>query len=122
MIWFGKARSAPRPRADRMRIAVLEWELFGIEPEPGSAAAFAVAVQQAFGRPAQSDEPAAVIGFPPDLPRREICEFAAAYAQLAASARPVVRPDGSVEILYQHPSAGHLEGRPAPRPGARLEL
>lgn len=31
------------PRADRTRIAVLEHDLFGVTPEPGTAAALAIA-------------------------------------------------------------------------------
>lgn len=32
----------PTPRADPLRIAVLEHDLLGVQPEPGTAAAFAV--------------------------------------------------------------------------------
>jgi hypothetical protein len=39
-----------------MRIAILEWELFGIEPEPDTAAWFAISLKRAFGQPARSDQ------------------------------------------------------------------
>lgn len=35
-------RKPPAPRADLVQIAVLECELFGIKPKPGTAAALAV--------------------------------------------------------------------------------
>lgn len=35
-------RKPTAPQADPLRIAVLEYELFGIEPKPGTAAAMAV--------------------------------------------------------------------------------
>lgn len=35
------------PTADPMRIAVLEHDLFGIQPQPGTAAALCVALRQA---------------------------------------------------------------------------
>ncbi|MCE7081180.1 hypothetical protein [Streptomyces sp. ST2-7A] len=37
-----EAAVASRPHADHLRIAVMEYELLGIEPEPGTAAAAAV--------------------------------------------------------------------------------
>ncbi|MFI1371332.1 hypothetical protein ACH4UY_04880 [Streptomyces longwoodensis] len=41
-------RPAPaRPRADHTRIAVLEHDLLGIPPEPGTAAALTVALRRA---------------------------------------------------------------------------
>ncbi|MEU1800886.1 hypothetical protein [Streptomyces sp. NPDC019937] len=42
--WFRRRR--PRPRADHVRIAELEHELFGIEPEPGTAAAFIIGLRR----------------------------------------------------------------------------
>jgi hypothetical protein len=36
--------AAPPPKANPVRIAVLEHELLGIEPEPGTAAALAIAL------------------------------------------------------------------------------
>lgn len=50
MKWFRRrAATAAQPRADRTQIALLEHELFGIEPEPHSAAAFVIDLQRAFG-------------------------------------------------------------------------
>lgn len=43
--WKRPAAAQP-PRPDRLRIAVLEHELFGIEPEPGTAAALVVALRR----------------------------------------------------------------------------
>lgn len=40
-----RRRTPSPPRLDRLRIAELEYELFGIEPEPGTAAAFAVGMR-----------------------------------------------------------------------------
>ena len=42
-------QAAPTPRPDRTAIAVLEHDLLGIPPEPGSAVALAVALRKAFG-------------------------------------------------------------------------
>ncbi|MFE2832189.1 hypothetical protein ACFXI6_14245 [Streptomyces mirabilis] len=39
----------PQRRADPLAIAVLEYELLGIEPAPGSAAEFAIRLRRAFG-------------------------------------------------------------------------
>ncbi|MBY8341998.1 hypothetical protein LXH13_06215 [Streptomyces spinosirectus] len=48
MRWPWQPKPAPQPRADRTRIAELEYELFGIEPEPNTAAAFAIGLRRAF--------------------------------------------------------------------------
>ncbi|MFB7461292.1 hypothetical protein [Streptomyces sp. NPDC056188] len=49
MKWFQRRRPAPAwPRADRTQIALLEYELFGIEPEPNSAAALVLQLRRAF--------------------------------------------------------------------------
>jgi hypothetical protein len=92
-----------------MQIAILEWELFGIEPEPNTAAWFAINLKQAFGQPGPRVEAAGVITFPKGMSLREVEEFAAAHARVAASSRPIVRADGSVEIVYQDPSARHVK-------------
>ena len=102
-------RHKPARRPDRLQIAVLEWELFGIEPEPDAAAWFAINLKQAFGHPPPSDKTAAIVDFPSHMPRREICEFAASHARIATNSRPIVRADGSIEILYQDPSARHAK-------------
>lgn len=39
-------RKQPPPRPDYTKIAVLEYELLGIEPKPGTVAAFAVGMQR----------------------------------------------------------------------------
>ncbi|MYR55541.1 hypothetical protein GTY54_04525 [Streptomyces sp. SID625] len=44
--WRGPTRAARRP--DYARIALLEHELLGVEPTPGTAAAAAVNLQRAF--------------------------------------------------------------------------
>jgi hypothetical protein len=36
----------PAPRANPIRIAVLEHDLFGVQPEPGSAAALQIALRR----------------------------------------------------------------------------
>lgn len=41
-----RRKKPARPVADPTRIAVLEWELFGIEPKPGTAAAAMVGMQR----------------------------------------------------------------------------
>lgn len=50
-------RKPERPirRADPVRIAVLEWDIFGIQPEPGTMAAAAVGMKRLGG--AQRAEP-----------------------------------------------------------------
>jgi hypothetical protein len=42
MFFRRKPDAASSPRADPLRIAVLEHDLLGVQPEPGTAAAFAV--------------------------------------------------------------------------------
>lgn len=46
MTWPRRRRPTPPPRPDRTRIAVLEWELFGVQPTPGTVAAFAVGARR----------------------------------------------------------------------------
>ncbi|WP_394425453.1 hypothetical protein [Streptomyces sp. SGAir0957] len=47
-LWPRGSASVPvRPRADRVRIAVLEHDLLGIAPEPGTAAALTIALRRA---------------------------------------------------------------------------
>jgi hypothetical protein len=41
-----RRRSPAHPRPDYTRIAVLEWELFGVEPKPGTMAAAAVGMKR----------------------------------------------------------------------------
>lgn len=54
--WGTGRKPDPRPRrADPVRIAVLEWEIFGIQPEPGTMAAAAVGMKRLGG--AQRAEP-----------------------------------------------------------------
>lgn len=44
-----RRRPASAPRPDYTRIAVLEFELFGVEPKPGTMAAAAVGMKRAGG-------------------------------------------------------------------------
>jgi hypothetical protein len=43
--WRRRTEQARRQVPDRLRIAELEWELFGIQPTPGTAAAAAVGMR-----------------------------------------------------------------------------
>jgi hypothetical protein len=46
--WNRERRTSARAaRPDRLKIAVLEYELFGIEPKPGTAAAAAIRLSEA---------------------------------------------------------------------------
>lgn len=46
-LWSRRTRPEPTvPRPDRTRIAVLEYELFGIEPKPGTVAAAVIGLRQ----------------------------------------------------------------------------
>ena len=96
-------RKDPAPRADLVRIAVLEYELFGIEPTPGTLAAALVGLNDFSGSLA-----AAVINFPPGTPRRETDLFRAVWERNDANSFPFQKADGSIEILCQDPSAAHL--------------
>ncbi|MFF7881035.1 hypothetical protein ACH40F_07845 [Streptomyces sp. NPDC020794] len=42
-------KKPPQRRADPLAIAVLEYELLGIEPKPGTTAALAVGLRRAVG-------------------------------------------------------------------------
>ncbi|GHB55579.1 hypothetical protein GCM10010331_49260 [Streptomyces xanthochromogenes] len=100
-------RKPPAPRADLVRIAVLEFELFGIEPKPGTLAAALVGLNQFSGAMAH-----AVITFPPGTPRREMDLFRAVWERHDAYSFPFQKADGTIEIVRQDPSAAHLD-----RPG-----
>jgi hypothetical protein len=89
-------------RPDYTKIAVLEYELLGIEPKPGTAAAFAVGMQRV-GR-ALNGERVGVVDFPAGIRRSEIDTWCANYEHLAANTITVPKPDGSVELLYVDPS------------------
>ena len=104
MRWPWKPRP-PQRRADPLRIAVLEYELFGIEPKPGTAAAFAVGMQRV-GR-TLNGERVGVVDFPAGMRRSEIDAWCANYEHLAANSITVPKPDGSVELLYVSPSGKH---------------
>jgi hypothetical protein len=43
--WRRRTEQARRQVPDRLRIAELEWELFGIQPTPGTAAAAAAGMR-----------------------------------------------------------------------------
>ena len=45
-LWPLRARRPEPPRPDPLRIAVLEHELLGIEPKPGTAAALTIALRR----------------------------------------------------------------------------
>ncbi|MEU6535526.1 hypothetical protein [Streptomyces sp. NPDC047000] len=47
MRWCGRASGLARPRANQTTIGVLEHNLLGIPPEPGTAAALVVAFRRA---------------------------------------------------------------------------
>lgn len=101
MRWPWKPRP-PRRRADPLRIAVLEYELLGIEPKPGTMAAFAVGMHRT-GRQL-AGEPIGVVDFPAGMRRSEIDAWCANYEHLAANTITIPKPDGSVELLYVDPS------------------
>lgn len=84
-------RKPDQPRPDYAKIAVLEAELLGIEPKPGTAAAFALGL----------------VTFSQGVRRSEIDTWCAVYEHGAANTIAVPKPDGSVEILYQDPSGRH---------------
>ncbi|MEV5944393.1 hypothetical protein [Streptomyces sp. NPDC051994] len=94
------------PRADPVRIAVLEYELFGIEPKPGTLAAALVGLSRFSGAMA-----AGAIDFPPGTSRREMDLFRAVWERNAANSFPFQKADGSIEIVCQDPSAAHVEHR-----------
>lgn len=98
-------RKPPQRRADPLRIAVLEYELLGIEPKPGTAAALAVGMQRV-GR-ALNGERVGVVDFPAGIRRSEIDMWCANYEHLAANTITVPKADGSVELLYVDPSGKH---------------
>lgn len=81
-----RRRTPPPPRPDRLRIAELEYELFGIEPAPGSAAAFVIGLRQAVG----GMSPDSIITVPDTMSRYEAAEFAAQYASRAPDTHSAV--------------------------------
>lgn len=99
-------RKPPPRRADRLAIAVLEYELFGIEPKPGTAAELAIGLRRFFGP--SNGERAGVVDFPHSMRRSEIDMWCATYEHAAANSFTHVTPDGRVEILYSDPSGRHL--------------
>jgi hypothetical protein len=83
-VWLGSRESKqPTRQADPLRIAELEWEIFGIEPRPGSAAAFAVGMRQALGDYCANGG-AGTISFDAGVSAWEIAEFSARYAEISA--------------------------------------
>lgn len=99
-------RKPPAPQADLVRIAVLEYELFGIEPKPGTLAAAIV------GSSRLSDAIVAVsINFPPGTPRREMDLFRTVWQRNDANSYLFQKADGSIEIVRQDPSAAHVQHR-----------
>lgn len=98
-------RKPPPRRADPLAIAVLEYELFGIEPKPGTAAALAVGLRRAFGP--HNGERTGVVDFPAGIRRGEIDTWCDNYEHLAANTITVPKPGGGVEILYVDPSGKH---------------
>ncbi|MGW2861937.1 hypothetical protein [Streptomyces sp. NPDC001205] len=97
-------RKPPTPQADPLRIAVLEYELFGIEPKPGTLAAALVGLKHFSGAVAN-----ATITFPPGAPRREMDLFRAVWERHDAYSFPFQKADGSIELVRQDPSAAHLD-------------
>lgn len=46
-LWPRRTRPAPpAPRPDHTRIAVLEYDLFGVQPKPGTVAAAVIGLRQ----------------------------------------------------------------------------
>lgn len=96
-------RRKPRPRrADPLAIAVLEYELLGIEPKPGTAAAFAVGLRRTFGP--HDGERVMEVNFPRSMTNSEIDTWRATYEHASANSITVPKPGGGVEILYVDPS------------------
>lgn len=98
-------KKPPQRRADPLRIAVLEHELLGIEPKPGTAAAFAVNLRRTFRR--DGEQAAMEVDFPPGMTASEIDTWRAIYEHTAANSITVPKPGGGVEILYVDPSGKH---------------
>ncbi|MCT9092859.1 hypothetical protein N4G70_28900 [Streptomyces sp. ASQP_92] len=87
-----------------VRIAVLEYELFGIEPKPGSLAAALIGLNHLSGAVVNG-----IIDFPPGTPRRETDLFRTVWQRNDANSFPFQKADGSIEIVCQDPSAAHLD-------------
>lgn len=92
-------------RADPLAIAVLEYELLGIEPKPGTVAAFAVGLRRAFGP--YDGERVGTVSFPTGMTASEIDTWRAVYEHTAANTITVPKPGGGVELLYVDPSGQH---------------
>lgn len=103
----------PLPRrADPLAIAVLEYELFGIEPKPGTAAAFAVGLRRTFGQ--YNGERVGEVSFPPSMTPSEIDTWRATYEHTAANTITVPKLGGGVELLYVDPRGQHAAGTETP--------
>lgn len=56
-LWPRRSRPVPpEPRADHVQIDVMEYELFGIEPKPGTMAAAVIGLRQ-LGAVLRNDAP-----------------------------------------------------------------
>jgi hypothetical protein len=95
-------------RADPLRIAVLEYELLGIEPEPGTAAAHAVKLHT-FQK--HASEKRGVIEPPSDYPRIEVLTIDAIRQRYAATSRWSLRPGSRIGIALPDPCAADAEHR-----------
>lgn len=91
-----RRQPARPPRPDALRIAELEYELFGIEPPPGSAAAFVIGLRQAVGGLSTDT----IITVPETMSRYDAAEFAAQYASRA--------PDEHSAVLVHGPDRWDL--------------
>lgn len=96
-------RKPTAPRADLVQIAVLEYELFGIEPKPGTLAAALVGLNDFSAAVA-----AGVIDFPPGTPRREMDVFRTVWERNDANSFPFQKADGTIEIVCRDSSAARI--------------
>ncbi|WP_329330746.1 hypothetical protein OIU81_02890 [Streptomyces sp. NBC_01454] len=80
MKWFQGRKPLPQ-RADPLRIAELEYELFGIEPQPGTVADFAIRLRRAFAPAGSLLVDGGVITFPSGTSVGQVAEFAVAYEE-----------------------------------------
>lgn len=98
-------RKPPQRRADPIATAVLEYELLGIKPTPGSAAEFAINLRRTFGP--HDGERVGYVDFPPSMTPAEIDTWRAIYEHTAANSITIPKPGGGIEILYVDPSGQH---------------